>query len=92
MRELYLPTLRANYVVWPAVQMVNFLVMPLRFQVVRLLLNSFLFLFISLPPSLPPSLFIHADSMPAQPFVSSIGIAWNAYLSLSNAESRDGDE
>lgn len=52
LRDMYVPTLKANYVVWPAVQIVNFRLMPVQFQL---------------------------------PFVSTIGIAWTAYLSLSNA-------
>jgi protein Mpv17 len=52
MRDMYLPTLKANYILWPAVQMVNFRLMPMQFQL---------------------------------PFVSTIGIAWTAYLSLTNA-------
>ena len=51
-RDIYLPTLRANYILWPAVQIINFRFMPLQFQI---------------------------------PFVSAIGIAWTAYLSLTNA-------
>ncbi|KAI6250409.1 hypothetical protein HI914_02056 [Erysiphe necator] len=52
LRDMYIPTLKANYVVWPLVQMVNFRLMPVQFQL---------------------------------PFVSTIGIAWTAYLSFSNA-------
>ncbi|KAJ2990198.1 hypothetical protein NUW58_g3075 [Xylaria curta] len=52
LRDMYLPTLKANYAVWPAVQIINFRLMPVQFQL---------------------------------PFVSTIGIAWTAYLSLSNA-------
>jgi len=52
LRDMYVPTLKANYVVWPAVQVVNFRLMPVQFQL---------------------------------PFVSTIGIAWTAYLSLTNA-------
>ena len=51
-QHLYLPTLRANFILWPAVQLINFRFMPLQFQI---------------------------------PFVSLIGIAWTAYLSLTNA-------
>ncbi|OQV05416.1 hypothetical protein CLAIMM_10163 [Cladophialophora immunda] len=51
-KDVYLPTLRANYILWPAVQILNFRVMPLRFQI---------------------------------PFVSTVGIAWTAYLSLTNS-------
>ncbi|RMD41145.1 hypothetical protein DV735_g3985, partial [Chaetothyriales sp. CBS 134920] len=51
-KDIYLPTLRANYLLWPAVQILNFRVIPLPLQI---------------------------------PFVSTIGIAWTAYLSLSNS-------
>jgi protein Mpv17 len=52
LRDMYIPTLKANYAVWPAVQIVNFRLMPVHFQL---------------------------------PFVSTIGIAWTAYLSLANS-------
>ncbi|KAI0182851.1 hypothetical protein EV127DRAFT_41386 [Xylaria flabelliformis] len=52
LKDMYMPTLKANYAVWPAVQIINFRLMPVQFQL---------------------------------PFVSTIGIAWTAYLSLSNA-------
>jgi len=52
LRDMYIPTLKANYIVWPAVQIVNFRLMPVQFQL---------------------------------PFVSTVGIAWTAYLSLSNS-------
>ncbi|KAJ5279869.1 hypothetical protein N7478_005241 [Penicillium angulare] len=52
LRDVYLPTLKANFVLWPAVQILNFRVIPIQFQI---------------------------------PFVSSIGIAWTAYLSLTNS-------
>ncbi|KAJ5091874.1 hypothetical protein NUU61_006744 [Penicillium alfredii] len=51
-RDVYMPTLKANFVLWPAVQILNFRVVPIQFQI---------------------------------PFVSSIGIAWTAYLSLTNS-------
>ncbi|KAI1436146.1 hypothetical protein GGR50DRAFT_259441 [Xylaria sp. CBS 124048] len=56
LRDMYLPTLKANYMVWPAVQIINFRLLPVQFQL---------------------------------PFVSTIGIAWTAYLSLSNASEDD---
>lgn len=34
LRDMYVPTLKANYVVWPAVQIVNFRLMPVQFQLV----------------------------------------------------------
>lgn len=52
LREVYLPTLKANFILWPAVQILNFRVVPIQFQL---------------------------------PFVSSVGIAWTAYLSLTNS-------
>lgn len=52
MRDMYVPTLKANFMVWPAVQVINFRLMPVQFQL---------------------------------PFVSTVGIAWTAYLSLTNA-------
>ncbi|KAI9051134.1 hypothetical protein LZ554_005236 [Drepanopeziza brunnea f. sp. 'monogermtubi'] len=52
LRDMYLPTLKANFMLWPLVQIINFRLMPLQFQL---------------------------------PFVSTVGIAWGAYLSLSNA-------
>lgn len=36
--DVYVPALKANFVVWPAVQMLNFRVMPIQFQIVSLLL------------------------------------------------------
>jgi hypothetical protein len=33
-QEVYVPSLKANYMVWPAVQMLNFRVIPLQFQIV----------------------------------------------------------
>jgi hypothetical protein len=34
LRDMYVPTLKANYLVWPAVQIVNFRLMPVQFQLV----------------------------------------------------------
>jgi hypothetical protein len=58
-QDIYIPTLRANWILWPAVQIINFRFMPLQFQI---------------------------------PFVSTIGIAWTAYLSLSNASEDESME
>lgn len=33
-QDVYIPALKANYVVWPAVQILNFRVMPIQFQIV----------------------------------------------------------
>lgn len=52
LRDMYVPTLKANFMIWPLVQILNFRVIPIQFQL---------------------------------PFVSTVGIAWTAYLSLSNA-------
>jgi hypothetical protein len=54
--DVYLPTLKANWLLWPAVQVLNFRVVPLQFQI---------------------------------PFVSTVGIAWTAYLSLTNSAEAD---
>ncbi|KAJ5160382.1 uncharacterized protein N7482_007386 [Penicillium canariense] len=54
-QDVYLPTLKANFVLWPAVQVLNFRVIPIQFQI---------------------------------PFVSSVGIAWTAYLSLTNSSEK----
>lgn len=51
-QDVYLPALRANYLVWPAVQILNFRTVPIQFQI---------------------------------PFVSTVGIAWTAFLSLTNS-------
>lgn len=32
--EVYLPALKANFLVWPMVQFINFRMMPIRFQIV----------------------------------------------------------
>ncbi|KAL1954657.1 hypothetical protein VTO42DRAFT_851 [Malbranchea cinnamomea] len=55
-QDVYVPTLKANYMLWPAVQILNFRVMPIQFQI---------------------------------PFVSSVGIAWTAYLSLTNSSEEE---
>ncbi|OJK00400.1 Mpv17/PMP22 family protein [Aspergillus aculeatinus CBS 121060] len=55
-QDVYLPTLKANFVLWPAVQILNFRVIPIQFQI---------------------------------PFVSSVGIAWTAYLSLTNSSEEE---
>lgn len=36
-RDVYLPTLKANFVLWPAVQILNFRVIPIQFQIVSCL-------------------------------------------------------
>ncbi|KAI4209312.1 MAG: hypothetical protein LQ351_007738 [Letrouitia transgressa] len=35
-QDVYLPALKANFMLWPAVQFLNFRVIPLRFQIVRI--------------------------------------------------------
>lgn len=52
-KDAYLPALKANYQLWPAVQLINFKFVPLQYRL---------------------------------PLVSTVGIAWNSYLSwLNNA-------
>lgn len=33
-QDIYIPSLKANYLVWPAVQLINFRLMPRQFQIV----------------------------------------------------------
>jgi hypothetical protein len=33
-QDVYIPALKANYMVWPAVQIINFRLMPIQFQIV----------------------------------------------------------
>lgn len=33
-QDVYLPALKANYLLWPAVQILNFRVVPIQFQIV----------------------------------------------------------
>lgn len=33
-QDVYVPSLKANYMVWPAVQLINFRIMPIQFQIV----------------------------------------------------------
>ena len=35
-QDVYVPALKANFIVWPAVQLINFRVMPIQFQIVSL--------------------------------------------------------
>ena len=35
-QDVYLPSLKANWTLWPAVQLLNFRVVPLPFQIVSL--------------------------------------------------------
>ncbi|KAI9816402.1 MAG: hypothetical protein M1832_005069 [Thelocarpon impressellum] len=51
-QDVYMPALKAMYIIWPAVQIINFRLIPLQFQL---------------------------------PMVSTVSIAWTAYLSLSNS-------
>lgn len=43
-QEVYIPALKANYMVWPAVQILNFRVMPLQFQIVSSDFSCYVFL------------------------------------------------
>ena len=33
-QDVYLPALKANFMLWPGVQLINFRLMPVRFQIV----------------------------------------------------------
>ena len=39
-QDVYLPALKANFMLWPAVQMLNFRVIPLQFQIVSLIQDT----------------------------------------------------
>ena len=34
-QDIYIPALKANYIVWPAVQIINFRLLPIQLQIVR---------------------------------------------------------
>lgn len=34
-QDVYLPALKANFIVWPLVQVLNFRIIPIQFQIVR---------------------------------------------------------
>jgi protein Mpv17 len=40
LRDMYIPTLKANFVVWPAVQIINFRLIPVQFQLVRVIISN----------------------------------------------------
>ena len=40
-QEVYVPALKANFLVWPAVQIINFRLIPMQFQIVRTLSNMY---------------------------------------------------
>lgn len=35
-QDIYVPALKANWLVWPTVQLINFRVMPIQYQIVRI--------------------------------------------------------
>ena len=39
-QDVYLPALKANFMIWPAVQILNFRVVPLQFQIVSIALSA----------------------------------------------------
>ncbi|KAK9448836.1 uncharacterized protein V1518DRAFT_438290 [Limtongia smithiae] len=53
---LFVPTLKSNFLLWPAAQIINFRLIPLHFQL---------------------------------PFISTIGVFWNTWLSFTNAHEGD---
>jgi hypothetical protein len=34
-QDVYIPALKANFLIWPTVQIINFRIMPIQFQIVR---------------------------------------------------------
>ena len=39
-QDVYLPALKANFMLWPAVQILNFRIVPLQFQIVSSMQTS----------------------------------------------------
>jgi hypothetical protein len=35
-QDIYVPALKANWMVWPTVQIINFRIMPIQYQIVRI--------------------------------------------------------
>lgn len=68
-QDVYLPALKANFLVWPLVQVLNFRVIPIQFQIVSYIFRG----------------ERDGNANRIQPFVSTIGIFWTAYLSLTNS-------
>lgn len=38
-QDVYIPALKANFLIWPAVQLINFRLMPIQLQIVCVLLQ-----------------------------------------------------
>lgn len=71
-QDVYVPALKANYIIWPAVQMLNFRVLPIQFQIVSYQVltgsrlpytNTFSSLLSPLSVSLGPFTF-HSPTLP----------------------------
>jgi hypothetical protein len=64
-QDVYVPALKANFLVWPAVQLINFRVMPIQFQIVSTLESRHI---ISLTNTTPTAIRLHnrnrLDSLP----------------------------
>ena len=71
-QDIYLPSLKANWMIWPVVQILNFRVVPVPFQIVSLTVNN-----------------VCSMINTMQPFVSSVGIVWTCYLSLTNSSEEE---
>jgi hypothetical protein len=66
-QDIYVPALKANWLVWPTVQIVNFRIMPIQYQIVGIArLRQF-------------------QALTLLPAIRLVGIAWTAYLSLTNS-------
>jgi hypothetical protein len=48
-QDIYVPALKANWIVWPTVQVINFRVMPIQYQIVRVAHSHLFLLLTSLP-------------------------------------------
>lgn len=63
-QEVYIPALKANYMVWPLVQVLNFRVMPIQFQIVSYILIELIRSFADVPAALREHCGYCVDSVP----------------------------
>jgi len=67
LRDMYLPTLKANFMVWPAVQIINFRIMPIQFQLVYSYLPGYIFYIDFRRSPLFPQLVLHGQHIYLSP-------------------------
>lgn len=51
LQDVYVPALKANYMLWPAVQILNFRVVPIQFQIVSFMKSWLPLLILTNEPS-----------------------------------------